>query len=123
MADELPSARLPGTFERKRATRCPRHREGLHAGGAKIMVERADRMIADDVAWPGDRERGDRHAASERLELHDAERVGQAREDKDVGGCDMRRKLGALAQAQELGVRESLLQLLLLRSVADDHLG
>ena len=62
---------------------------------AQVVVKHANRAIGDDVARAGDRERRDRHAAGERLELHDAERVGQARKDKHVRRRDVRGELFA----------------------------
>ena len=60
--------------------RCARDFERGEAGGAQVVVERAGAAVADHVERPGDRERGDRQAARQRLDHDDAEGVGLARE-------------------------------------------
>ena len=55
------------------------------AGRAQIVVQRADRRVADDVARAGDRKGRDRQAAGQRLQQHQAERIGLARKHEDVG--------------------------------------
>ena len=80
-------------------------------------------MIGDDVERTRHRERRDRRAAGQRLELHDAERVGETREDEHVGGSDMRGQVLAGLLAEKFCIREAPLQLGPLRAVADDDLG
>ena len=49
-------------------------------------------MIRDHIERTRNREGGNGRAAGQRLELHDAEGVGAAREHKDVRGRQMRRQ-------------------------------
>ena len=77
-------------------------------------------MVADDILRPGDRKGRDRDAARQRLELHDTERVGQARKYEDVGRRQMRGQGSVLQQPEKLGVREPPLQSRFLRAGADD---
>jgi hypothetical protein len=63
--------------------------------------------------------RGDEgNAAGQRLELHDAERVGQAREHEDVGGSEVRGQILALLLAEENRVGIFLFQRRPLRAAA-----
>src|SRR5271156_3733960 len=78
MADELAGAIFPRIVERKSAAGIARQRQCAHASDGQILVQNADRIVGDDVLRPGNRKSGDRNAAGERFELHDAERVGQA---------------------------------------------
>ena len=123
MPDELPRAVLPRTSQREGATGVLGDLQRAQAGLAQILVQHADRMVADHVLRSGDRIGRDRHAAGERFELHDAERVGQARKGEDIGSRDMRREIAVFQQAEELRLREPPAQLGLLRAMADDHLG
>ena len=95
----------------------------LEAGDAQILVQHADRMVADDVLRPGDRKGRDRHAAGQRLELHDAERVGPARKYEDVGRCQMRGQVPFSSSPRNFASGKRALQLRLLRAVADHDLG
>ena len=91
-------------------------------GGGEILVEGADRKIADDVDRPGDRKGGDRHAAGQRLDQDEAERVGTAGEDEDVGGGDVRRQRAVLKIPEKPRPRISRAQRLQRRTLADDDL-
>ena len=62
-------------------------------------------MVADDVLRSGDRKGGDGNAAGQRFELHDAERVGAAREHEDVRRRQMRGKNAVVQLTEEFGVR------------------
>jgi hypothetical protein len=123
MTDEDLGAFFPGTFERKRPAVLARHGQRAQSGGAQVLVERADRMIGDDVEGTCDRKRRNRRPAGQSLELHDAEGVGQAREYEDVGGSDMRGQVLARLLAEEFRVREAALELGARRAVADHDLG
>ncbi len=72
----------------------------------EILVERPDGVVRDHVERTRHRECGNRRAAGQRLELHDAEGVGAARKDKDVGGRQMRGQIraGLFAQKFDLGI-------------------
>ena len=70
----------------------------------QIFVQHADRIVADDVFRPGHRKGGDRHAAGQRFELHDAEGVGAAREHEDVRRRQMRGENAVVQLAEEFGV-------------------
>ncbi len=109
--------------QRKIPAGLARHVERADAGAAQIAIQRADRMIGDHVERTGDRERRNRRAAGQRFELHDAERVGEAREHEHVGGGQMRRQILALLLAEEFRFRIFLRQRRLLRAVADHDLG
>src|SRR5271166_320346 len=80
MRDELQGALFPGLGKRKRTTGRARNRQGFEAGGIEIFTEHADRIAADHILWSRDGVCGNRHAASQRFELNDAECVGTARE-------------------------------------------
>src|SRR3546814_5656316 len=77
---------------------------------AEILAERADADAIDDVEraryWIG----GDRQAARQGLQHDEAEGVGAAGEDEDVGGGVVRRQRLAVVGAGEGDVRERLLQ-------------
>src|SRR3546814_13816059 len=61
----------------------------LH-GLAQILVEAADfRMRPDDVDRPGHRIGGNRHAGRHGFQQHEAEGIGQAGEDEDIGGGEI----------------------------------
>ena len=88
-----------------------------HAGGAQVLVQHANGIAADDVTRPGDRIGRDRHAARQRFELHDAERVGPARKHEHVGAGEIGRQHLLVQQAQELGGGKTAAQLGLLRAL------
>ncbi|MGY4334449.1 hypothetical protein ACVWWG_008866 [Bradyrhizobium sp. LB7.2] len=90
---------------------------------AQIVIEHANRRVADHVAGPLHRERRDRQAACERFEEDQAKRVGLARKHEDVGGRVNVRQFLAVFFAEEDRVRIGLLQRDTPRTVADDHLG
>ena len=95
-------------------------RERGETGRAEIVAERAGAAFADHVERPGDRIGGDRHAARQRLDQHDAEGVGPRREDEHVGaGVDPRQRF-AVQRAEEMRVREAPLEAGARRPVADD---
>ena len=108
---------------RKLDTSLRRDLQRSHAGRLQILVKDADRRGADDVARPGHRKSGNRQAAGEGLQQHEAERVGPAREHEDVGRrIDLRQCL-ALPGAEEHRMRIFPLQRDARRAVADDELG
>lgn len=86
MRQEQPRALGPGHAQGKAARGRAGAVERSETGAPEIGVERADRRIADDVARRGGRKGRDRHAAGERLEENEPERVGQARKHEDVRG-------------------------------------
>src|SRR3954467_2728379 len=104
VADELARAIFPGALQREIAASLARHGERAQARGAQIVVDRADRMIGDDVLRTRHWKRRNRRAAGERFELNHAERVGQARKHEHVGGGEMRGEIGALFLAEEYRV-------------------
>src|SRR5262249_55911193 len=59
MANELPRAVVPRVVEREGPTRIARHVEGAQTRRAQILVQRADRMVADHVLGAGHRKGGD----------------------------------------------------------------
>ena len=65
-----------------------------------------DRRRADHVARPGHGKGRDRQAAGERLQQHETERVGLAREHEDVGARIGLRQRLALPRAEEDGVAD-----------------
>ena len=114
---------LPGMGQRKGAAGLARDSSAREAGGAQIVVEHADRAVADHVLRAGDREGRDRHAAGQRLELHDAEGVGVAWKDEHVGRGNGAGQCPGLSKPEEDGVGKAPPQLGFLRPVADHHLG
>ena len=80
-------------------------------------------MIRDHVERPRHRKGGNRRAAGQRLELHDAERIGAARKHEDVRSRQMRGQIRAGLFAEKSDTRIFVLERRLLRSVADHDLG
>src|SRR5262245_19782827 len=101
MGDELTRAVFPGTLERERAACLPGHFQRLESGHAQIVIQGTDGMAADDILRTRDRKSGDGKAARERFELHDAERVGPAREYEHVGSREMRGQCAVLQQSEK----------------------
>jgi hypothetical protein len=94
----------------------------LQTGRAEIGAEHRHRCVADHVARTGDRKRGDGHAAGQRLQQHQAERIGHARENEHVGHrIDVGQRL-AEQFAEENRTGKVPLQRRALRPVADDDL-
>ena len=88
----------------------------------EVLVEDADAGAADHVGRARHRVGGDRDAGGERLEEHDAEGVGPAREDEDVGaGIGLGQRLAG-PHAEEVGLRVRRLERRQRRPVADHHL-
>src|ERR1700727_116278 len=123
MTDELPRAVFPGIAQREFAAGFAGNPQRLHAGGAKILVQDADRIIGDDVLRTGHRKRCDGNAAGERFELHDAERVGETREYEDVRRGEMRRENSVVQLAEEFRAWIAAFQLRYLGTGADDDFG
>src|SRR6266702_7697087 len=121
--DEGPGRRLPGVIGGKFDAGRPRNVQRGEAGIAQIMIQRADRRIADDVAGALHRERRDRQATRERFQQDQAERVGLAGKHEDVGRrIDVRQFLAVLFPQKDR-VRIGLLQRDARRAITDDHLG
>ena len=97
--------------------------ERAHAGAAQVRIQGANRVIGDHVERTRHREGRDRRAARQRLELNDAESVGEAREYKDIRRCDMRGQILPGFFAEEFRSGIAMLQHRLLRTVADHDLG
>src|SRR5208283_4002458 len=93
------------------------------AGAAEVLVQNSDRVIADDVLRPGNGKSGDGNAARQRLELHDAERVGAARKHEHVRRREMAGKNAVLQSAKKFGIGKAAFELRLLRAGADDNPG
>ena len=84
----------------------------------------ADRVVRDHVLRPGDGIGRDRHAAGQRLELHDAERVGQARKDEHIRrGDDGRRQLAVSSRPRNFTSGKRRRSSASCGPVADHHLG
>ena len=79
-------------------------------------------MVADHVERTRDRVGSNRNATGERFELHDAERVGLAREHENIRRRDQAGQFRTFLEAEEFRRRESLLQFGHLRPVANHHL-
>ena len=79
------------------------------AGGAQVLVERTDFRIGDHVERAGHGIGRDRHAGGQRLDHHQAERVGAAREDEAVGRGVARRQLLGVDRAEEVRIRVAAL--------------
>ena len=109
----------PRAAEREVAACLARKLQRAKAGHTQILVQHADHTAADDIAWAHHGVRRNRHAAGERLELNDAERVGPARKYEHVRRCHQTGELSAFAQAEERHIRESPSQICLLRPLAD----
>ena len=123
VGEELPGGRFPGKVLGVAAAGGARQGEGaLHRLG-QIPVQGADLALAHHVLGSRHRKGGDRQAAGERLQHHQAEGVGEAGEDEHVGGGDMARQVGAELGAEEVDVGIARLQGRALRAVADHHLG
>ena len=123
MAQELACAHLPGMVERERAAVAAGDAERSEAGLPQVVVQHAYRMAADDIPRAGDRIGRHRHAAGQRLQLHDAEGVGLAGEHEHVGRRQVPGQHLAFEMSEEHRIREAVAQIGLLRPVADHHLG
>ena len=97
-------------------------RERREGGLPQVPIEDSAAGGADHVERAGDRKGRDRQAGGQRLEQHDAEGVGEAREDEHVGGGIDPRQILARQGAEEAGLRISSLELAAGRAVADDDL-
>ncbi len=82
---ELVGGARPGVVLRMPAARRPVDGERRQGRCLEIIADRTDAAIADDVERTGRRQGGDRKPAGERLDQHEAERVGPARKDEDIG--------------------------------------
>src|SRR5882757_10332379 len=99
VANELLGAPLPGMPKRKAATGLARHAQRAHAGFMQVVTQHADRIVADNVARPGHWKCRNRHAARERLKLHNAEGVRETWEHEHIRGRDMRRQRLAMQRS------------------------
>src|SRR5206468_2895876 len=99
--EELVGAALPGKTLGVAPAVGGRDLEAVERGAAEIGIEAADRSTVDDVERPRHRIGGDRQARGQRLEHHQAEGVGPAREDEDVGGGVVARQVLAMSRAGE----------------------
>ncbi len=77
---------LPAVAERMRTNGGAIEQHGAADRIAQSVRKDAADAISDDIERSGHRKGRDRHARRHRLEQDDAERVGQARENKHVGG-------------------------------------
>src|SRR5215467_15598939 len=84
MTEELARAGVPRARQRKIAAGRARDVERFEARDLEILMQHAHRMATDYVARAGHRIGRDRNAAGERLELHNAERVGLAWEHEHI---------------------------------------
>src|SRR6516225_8867742 len=123
MGDELMRAVLPRIPQGKFATGLARNPQRLHASGAQLGMQNADRMIPNDIAGPRHWKCRNWHAAGERLELHDAESVGQTWKNEDIGCSKVRGENAVVELAEKLGARKPALEFGLLRPSADDDFG
>ena len=105
MLDEDPRGGLPGVGGGEFDAIFPRNLQRLQAGRAQILVQDADRRRADHVARPGDRKGGNRQAAGQRLQQHQAKRVGLAGKHEDIGGRVDFGQFLAVPCAQKHGIR------------------
>jgi hypothetical protein len=95
---------------------CRRHRR------AEVLTQRAQFRPGDDVHRPGDRVRGHRQPARQRLDQHHPERVRPAREHEQIRRRVHLAESFALPVAEEHRVRVLPLQFRPRRAVADDEL-
>src|ERR1700733_4418383 len=107
MTDKLAGTILPRIAQGEFATGLAGNPQRLHAGNTKVFVEYADRIVADNVLRTGDRKGRDGHAARQRLELHDAKRVCQARKHEYIGCGEMRGKDAVVELPQKLRARKA----------------
>ena len=108
MVEELRRARAPRELQRMLPTGLPRtvssaSRQAL----PQIVVEHANRRIADHVLGSRHRKGGNGHAARQRFELDDAEGVGPARKHEHVGSGHVRGQVLPAQRAEELRRRET----------------
>ena len=123
MFDKNPRGGLPSMANGEFDAIFPRNLQRLQAGRAQILVQNADRCRADHVAWTGDRKGGNRQAAGQRLQQHQAKRVGLAGKYENIGGRVDFGQFLAVPGAQEHGIRIFPLQRRQGRPIADDELG
>jgi len=78
-----------------------RDAQGAAGGRREVLVQAPDRRPVDHVERPRHREGGDWQAAGQRLEEDQAEGVGAAGKDEDVGRGDVARQVVARLGAGE----------------------
>jgi hypothetical protein len=122
MLDELPRAVFPRAGQRKGTASLTPECQRLNACSAKVFVQNAGGIVADDVLGPHDRKRCYRDAASKSFELGDTESVRAAWKDEDVGSRQEGRELCAVPEPDEMGFGEFSAELSFLRPFPDDHL-
>src|SRR5206468_1830337 len=123
VAEELARAVFPRAVEREFAAGIAGNLQRVHAGAAEVLVQNPDGALADHVLRTGDRKGGDRNPARQRLELHDAERVGAAREYEDVRCREVRGQDAIVQRAEKFRLRKTTLEDRLVRPGADDDFG
>ena len=116
----LASQVMPSAKSRQSARE---HSSASRQARRKSSSSRPTGACADHVARRGGRKSRDRHAARQRLQQHQAEGVGAAREHEHVGGgVDLGQRL-ALARAEKHRVGIGLRELSARRPIADHELG
>jgi len=117
LAFRIGSANIQGMFDKDARRGFPsvsggefqaglrRNQQRRQAGQSQIVVQRADRRGADDVAGTGHRKGCDRQAAGERFQQHETKCVGLARKHEHVGGRIGLSQRLALPRAEEDGLR------------------
>ena len=121
-AEELACARFPGKGLAISGTRPAVAGERGGDRGVEILVHRAD-LRGEHIDRPGHWVGRDGGAAGERFDHHQAERVGAAWENEDVGGGIGAGEIGAEQWPQEMRVGVARDERGACRAVADDHLG
>ena len=107
IAEELECARPPRACEGVCADRVAIERQGGERCDAQIGVHHARHALSDDIDRTRDRVGRDRHAAGHRLEHHETEGVGSAREHEDARVRELSRQRFAAQRAVEHGLRIS----------------
>lgn len=103
------------------AATCPIGGEGSEACSSKIDIQGADVRRCNDVHRAGDWERRHGDATRQRLELNDTKGIGEAREHKDIGSCDVSRKRRAGKGAKKMRAWVARSQFLFLRPMPDHN--
>ena len=94
----------------------------MQASRLQILVQRGDVRIAKHVQGPLDRIGRDRRPRGQSFQQHEAERIGAAREDEDVGTAIGGGEWRAMQGAEEMDSGIACTQCRQRRAFADDDL-
>jgi hypothetical protein len=87
VTEKLLDGGLPAEPLCMRAAELARYFQRCHGGRSKVPLERTGAAVADDVQRSGNRQCRHRNPAGQRLEQHQTERLGSARQHERIRRC------------------------------------